>query len=106
MIVRYITIDPVEYQYGDLTPGREYKVLSIEDGFVRISNDKAEPILYPVGYFHRVDDSIPPTWVIHDDPWDGGFWGPAEFRVPGFLEDYFDGKKEAIEIYNRLLKNL
>ena len=91
-------------QPTDLTPGNVYRVISwLVDDF-RIINDQGMPYLYPSSLFTVVDDQWPDDWVVLYDEDGERYVSPAVFSEPGFFEDYFDGKKEAISIFRQRLR--
>lgn len=63
-----------------------------------------EPVLYEKKIFEPVDNKIPDHW-IREEFEDGEYYiDPPEFSDAGFFEDYFDGRKSAINVYERYLK--
>jgi hypothetical protein len=83
-------------EYGDLTPGQPYFVIGIEADDYRILNDFGKPYLYPPYLFELVDSREPSTWIT-DYGEDGERYSyPSLLNEPGFFEDYFDGKGEAL----------
>ena len=86
-----------------ITQGNVYPVLGIDSEFYRIIDDQKEPILYRKENFDIVDSVIPDHWVKKEYP-DGDYYiDPPEFSEPGFYEDYFDGRPQAVKIYERYL---
>ena len=99
--------------HQDLVPGKIYEVLSVADGFFRLSGESDDPVLYPPEILKIVDPTIPKGWIFEminldlpesklRPPW--FMLGPPEFLVPGFWERYHDGRSDAIEIYEEVKK--
>ena len=80
-----------EYDYSSLTPDREYEVVSICEGAVRIVDDTGEPYQYPDYCFSVTDSTIPKNWIRSDCP-DGFFTiNPPELSERAFWDHYHDG---------------
>jgi hypothetical protein len=93
-------------EFWSLTPGREYVVIGVDHESYRVVDDKGDPILFPREGFRVVDDTIPQDW-IWDRPSDDEYYGgPEGLQTPGFYEDYFDGKREAIEQFTQYLQRV
>ncbi len=90
-------------QHEDLTPGNVYRVIEWPLDSYRVMNDQGEPILYPSFLFIVVDDRWPDDWVVKYAEDGERYVSPAVFSEPGFFEDYFDGKKEAVTVFKRRL---
>jgi len=71
---------------------------------MRVINDMKEPSLFHAGRFVRTDHSVPENWVCKGNPWDDGYYGPPEFDIPGFFDDYFDKRPGAVEAYEKVLR--
>jgi hypothetical protein len=83
----------------NLTPKKEYHVIELNGGFIRVVNDDLEPVLYPVTLFDIVDIKVPVDWI--EVNYDGEISRiPAVFSDQFFFEDYFDGNKNNIQKYN------
>jgi hypothetical protein len=82
-------------EFWSLTPGKEYVVIGLDFESYRILDDKGEPILFPKEGFQVVDDAIPENWAWDRHSDDEYYAGPAELQLPGFYEDYFEGKPQA-----------
>jgi hypothetical protein len=81
--------------YPDLSPDEPYFVIGIEADDFRILNDFGKPYLYSSHLFEIVDSREPKSWVtVYGDDGERYSYPPA-LNVPGFFEDYFDGKNEA-----------
>jgi hypothetical protein len=82
--------------YPDLSPDEQYFVIGIEADDFRILNDFGKPYLYPSHLFEIVDSREPKSWItVYGD--DGERYSyPPTLNEPGFFEDYFDGKNEAL----------
>jgi hypothetical protein len=91
-------------EFWSLTPGREYVVIGVDQASYRVVDDKGEPILFPREGFRVVDDAIPQDWIWDRQGDDEYYGGPESLQTPGFYEDYFDGKPEAIEQFTQYLQ--
>jgi hypothetical protein len=82
--------------YPDLSPDEPYFVIGIEADDFRILNDCGKPYLYPSHLFEIVDSREPRSWItVHGDDGERYSYPPA-LNEPGFFEDYFEGKNEAL----------
>ncbi len=71
-----------------ITAGQDYFVYGLDDRFLRIVNDKGEPILYPKELFEFLDQTIPAGWMFRDYA-DGEYYlDPIAVASPGFFEDW------------------
>jgi hypothetical protein len=84
----------------DLTYSQTYRVLGIEAGDYRLLNDRGRPYLYPSRLFKIIDRREPEEWVSEDGE---RYAYPAPLNAPGFFEDFFDGKKAAVETFWRAM---
>jgi hypothetical protein len=91
-------------EFWSLTPGREYLVIGMDQASFRVVDDKGEPILFPKEGFRVVDDAIPEDWTWDRPSEDECYGGPEGLQTSGFYEDYFDGKREAIEQFTQYLQ--
>ncbi len=94
-----IKLDPKHpdlHKYDDLARDKVYEVLGIEADDYRIFNDLGRPYIYPQNLFARVDATEPEDWVNHYGKGGERYAYPEEIGRPGFFEDYFDHKSEAI----------
>ncbi len=89
--------------FWSLTPGQQY-VVGVDQESYRVVDDKGEPLLFPREGFRVIDDTIPPDWIWDRQGDDEYYGGPAGLQTPGFYEDYFDGKREAIEQFQQYLR--
>ncbi|NJL29235.1 MAG: hypothetical protein HC897_15820 [Thermoanaerobaculia bacterium] len=87
----------------DLTPGQPYVVLGIEADDLRILNDQGRPYLYPRELFTTLDASEPSDWVSERGEDAERYAYPPALNSPGFFEDFFDGKLEAIATFWRVM---
>lgn len=85
-----------EPKYPDLSPNQPYCVLGIEAGDYRILSDHGKPYLYPADLFVLVDGQEPTDWVKEIGSEGEWYAYPTSLNSPGFFEDYFEGKPEAI----------
>lgn len=90
---------------ADLTAGQRYVVIGIEAGDYRLLDDRGKPYLYPRRLFRVVESSVPRDWIVtHGD--DGEEYAyPRPLGVPGFFEDYFDGRPKAVATFWRLVND-
>lgn len=76
-----------------LSLGKEYEVLGIEADWLRLLNDRAEPVLYDPACFQVIDASEPVDWESMAE--DGVRYAyPPGWGRPGFFEDWHDGVPE------------
>ena len=92
-----------DHRIPDLTPGQPYVVLGIEADDLRILNDQGRPYLYPRDLFTTLDASEPSDWVSEVGDDDERYAYPPALNSPGFFEDFFDGKIEAISMFWRVM---
>lgn len=90
-------------RYQDLTPGQPYLVLGIEADDFRILNDQGKPFLFPREIFTVVDAREPVDWVTELGDEDERYAYPPSLNGPGFFEDYFDGKDQAVATFWRVM---
>lgn len=95
-----------EYDYQELEPNKIYEVIGLDHESYRIINDIGEPILYPKALFDVVETIIPDTWVKEEYGEDEYYLDPPELSKPGFYEDYFDGKPEAIKRFQEFVDSM
>jgi len=94
-----------EFDNAHLSFGVEYVVVGFDDEYFRVIDDAREPILYPHHLFDVSDPYVPDDWVRREE--DGGYHvDPPECTAPGFYEDYFDGKPDAIVVFERVVDRL
>lgn len=86
-----------------LSVGFEYTVLGVECGSFRIVNDCGTPTLFDPFHFEVIDCSRPDFWITEYDEGDEYSY-PAEWKRQGFFEDYFNGNKEVVAIFDTVLK--
>ena len=83
----------------ELTPGNCYRVISMGYDSFRLMADDGRASLYDSSMFDVVSNDRPPDWITKTDPSGKiGYSGPAAFSAPGFFEDYWDGKPEALKV--------
>ena len=85
-----------DLEYPDLTFGQPYAVIGIEADDFRLLNDQGQPYLYPADLFDVVDDRAPSDWVTEFGEDGERYAYPPALNVPGFFEDFFDDKPEAV----------
>jgi hypothetical protein len=86
-------------EYPELTPDQSYLVIGIEADDLRLLNDHGQPYLYPDELFEIVDPSEPANWVIEQGDDGERYAYPAALNSPGFFEDFFEGKPEAVQTF-------
>jgi len=85
--------------YPDLSPGQPYLVIGIEADDYRLLSDLGKPYLYPHGLFTVTDASQPADWVTETGD-DGEHYAyPPALNTPGFFEDFFEGKAQAVQTF-------
>jgi hypothetical protein len=94
-----------ERRYRDLTPDRPYVVIGIEADDLRILNDEGRPFLYPAGLFRVIDRREPDDWIneIGDEGERYAYSPPL--NGPAFFEDFFDGNKQAVRTFWRIVND-
>jgi len=90
-------------RYPDLTPRQAYVVIGIEGGDYRILNDVGRPYLYPRGLFAILDAREPGDWISEYGDDGERYAYPGPLNAPGFFEDFFDGKSEALRTFWRIV---
>ena len=93
---------------NSLTLGKEYVVLEIDQAFNKApfyrlvgDHDDHSPALFDARQFQITSGLIPDSWTIHQVSNTFISQGPKLWQEPGFWEDCYDGKPEALEIYKR-----
>lgn len=96
MIVELKKTDP---NHPQLSTGHRYAVIGIEADDYRILNDWGDPCLYPASLFTVIDDQHPIDWV--EEVGDDGerYAYPPAFNRPGFFEDLFERKEDAMKAF-------
>lgn len=104
MKVELITRDaPDGTIYHSLTVGRHYQVLGISGDWLRLLNDRSEPVLFDPTCFRVIDPSEPGSWVSIVE--DGSRYAyPSEWSQPGFFEDWHDGVASVRAAFARHLR--
>ena len=74
-------------------------MIGIEADDYRILNDQGRPYVYPRRLFEVVDPREPKDWVIERGDDGERYAYPSLLNAPGFFEDFFDAKKEAVAIF-------
>jgi hypothetical protein len=85
--------------YTELTPNHYYVVIGIEADDLRLLNDQGRPYLYPSELFEVLDPREPNDWVAEFGDEGERYAYPALLNEPGFFEDFFDAKKEAVTTF-------
>ncbi len=86
-------------RYPDLTPDQPYVVIGIEGDEFRLLNDSGRPYLYPPSLFHVTDQTEPSDWVSEMGEDGERYAYPTPLNEPGFFEDFFDGKPDAVKTF-------
>ena len=89
--------------YPDLSPEEPYFVIGIEADDFRILNDCGKPYLYPSRLFEIIDSREPSIWISEYGDDGERYSYPPALHEPGFFEDYFDGKSEALSKFWRTI---
>ena len=100
MIVKFIEKDT---EYSDLTFEQSYIVIGIEADYYRILNDYGHPYLYPNNLFKIEDLYEPSDWITEIGDDGERYSYPPTLNYPGFFEDFFDGKEDAISQFWRVI---
>ncbi|MGD0695066.1 MAG: hypothetical protein ABSB82_09445 [Terriglobia bacterium] len=90
-------------RYPDLTLGQLYVVIGIEGDDYRILNDAGRPYLYPRGIFEVLDAREPGDWVSEYGEEGERYAYPPPLNGPGFFEDFFDSKPDAVKTFWRIV---
>ena len=91
------------FEYPDLTPGQSYVVIGIEADDYRILNDHGRPYLYPHDLFEIELPYEPGDWMTEIGAEGERYAYPPALNAAGFFEDFFDGKREAIALFWRVI---
>ena len=78
---------------SSLTFGKEYEVLGIEANWLRLLNDRVEPVLYDSVLFEVIEFAEPEDWVSAVEDGVRYAYSP-KWSNPGFFEDWHDGIEE------------
>jgi hypothetical protein len=92
-------------RFQDLTPGQQYPVIGVEADDFRVLNDKGRPYLYPCHLFEVVDPQDPADWLTEYGKDGERYAYPRPLNQAGFLEDFFDGKPEAVATFWRVVNH-
>ena len=90
-------------KYPDLTLGHHYAVIGIEADALRLLNDRGRPYLYPARLFKIIDPCEPGDWVTEFGEDGERYAYPSALNEPGFFEDFFDDKREAVVTFWRMV---
>jgi hypothetical protein len=91
-----------------LRPGEDYAVLAIEHlpGGVpayRIASRQGTPALFEASLFSIIDPHVDEGWVVQYNESGEINLVPEAWNLPGFWEDYFEGKPDAVGRYQEVL---
>lgn len=90
-------------RYPDLTPAQLYVVIGIEGDDLRLLNDAGRPYLYPLRLFNVCDENEPADWASELGEDGERYAYPPPLNAPGFFEDFFDNKPEAVKMFWRVV---
>jgi len=85
--------------YPDLTAGQPYLVIGIEADDYRLLSDRGQPYLYPHDLFTILDPTRPAGWQVETGDDGEEYAYPRALNVPGFFEDFFEGKPDAVQTF-------
>ena len=100
-----VTMKERNPDFPDVTEGQPYFVIGIEADDYRTLNDHGKPYLYPPDLFEIIDAHEPSIWVTEYGDDGERYSYPSELNETGFLEDYFDGKDDALSRFWHLVNN-
>lgn len=103
MIVQLLSNPQSDIQ--DLTVGQFYLVIGIEADDFRIINDEGRPYLYPADWFKLVDSDEPAEWMSEYGDDGERYAYPPELNAPGFFEDFFQNKPEAVRVFWQVINS-
>ncbi len=89
--------------FPDLASGQDYVVIGIEADDYRILNDQGRPFLYPSDLFDLVDSHEPKDWLTEYGDDRERYAYPSPLNGRGFFEDFFDGQREAVATFWRVV---
>lgn len=89
--------------HPDLSVGQPYVVIGIEADDLRIINDEGRPYLYAAELFRVTDHSEPSDWVAETGDDGERYAYPPPLNQPGFFEDFFDSKPDAVATFWRIV---
>lgn len=95
MRVKLTTTD----QSGHLTLGETYTVVEVYDDDVRVVTDDGGPSLFLASLFEVVDAREPENWETDIDRDGVVSKGPRACLLPGFFEDVWDGRPQALQVF-------
>ena len=90
-------------RYRDLSTRRPYVVIGIESDDFRLLNDAGRPYLYPARLFAMTDRREPHDWVTEVGDDGERYAYPPPLNKPGFFEDFFDDKPNAVSTFWRVV---
>ncbi|MDQ9010527.1 hypothetical protein RFI36_13020 [Acinetobacter gerneri] len=94
-----------ESMHPEIQIGNEYEVIGIDSKYFRIICDDGEPVLYEKEIFDIIDPTIPNNWVKVGGE-DEYALSPPELSTKYFFEEYFDGKKNVIQIFEKYVNSM
>ncbi|MCK5147778.1 hypothetical protein KAR48_13555 [bacterium] len=93
-------------EVNDLSASVLYLVIGLEADDYRLINDNRRPYLYDHKLFDLIDEKEPSNWCNEYGDDGERYAYPPELNKSGFFEDYFDGNKKALKIFNDYLKQI
>ncbi len=91
--------------YPDLSITQHYVVIGIEADDLRIINDQGLPYLYPQEIFSIIDRAEPSDWIVEAGEDGERYAYPPRLNAPGFFEDFFDRKPEAVAAFWHIINS-
>lgn len=93
-------------EHQSLTRDKHYEVLACEMDSYRILDDKDDPVLFDKSLFYTTDATVPTFWHREIDSDGGVWWGPKNWTLQGYFEQFHDGNAEVIRDFWRSLADL
>lgn len=94
----------VAMEHANLTIGRRYEVLAIENDIYRILDDSDDPVLYDPSCFKIIDDSRPSFWICSTGEDGELYCEPPEWADICFFEKYHDGVESVRDEFWKVLR--
>jgi hypothetical protein len=92
--------------FRHLSKEKEYYVIGLDHESFRVVDDKGDPVLFPRNVFDIVDESVPQDWIWDWFSEDEFYASPPELHAPGFYEDFFERKEEAVRQFESYLQRV
>jgi hypothetical protein len=91
-------------EHANLTIGRRYEVLAIENDIYRILDDSDDPVLYDPSCFNIIYDSRPSFWICSTGEDGELYCEPPEWAGICFFEKYHDGVESVRDEFWKVLR--